>query len=72
MRNFQDTFQTCSRSFIIDFSVCMTVPLIVHNLYKLSELHERVSTEAAAHWCSIAALKNQKEPLPEVLQNRCS
>ena len=50
----------------------MTVPLIVHNLYKLSELHERVSTEAAAHWCSIAILKNQKQPLPEVLQNRCS
>ena len=27
MRNFQDTFETCKRSFIIAFSICMTVPL---------------------------------------------
>ena len=28
MRNFQDTFETCKRSFISTFSICMTVPLI--------------------------------------------
>ena len=27
MRNFQDTFQTCRRSFISTFSICMTIPL---------------------------------------------
>ena len=27
---------------------------------------------AAAHRCSVAALKNQKHPLADVLQNRCS
>ena len=27
MRNFQDTFETLKRSFICDFSICMTVPL---------------------------------------------
>ena len=28
--------------------------------------------EAAAHRRSVAVLKNQKQPLPDVLQNRCS
>ena len=27
MRNFQDTFETCRRSFISNLSICMTVPL---------------------------------------------
>ena len=27
MRDFQDTFETCKRSFINVFSICMTVPL---------------------------------------------
>ena len=27
MRNFQDTLETRKRSFISDFSICMTVPL---------------------------------------------
>ena len=44
MRNFQDTFETRKRSFIIALSNYMTVPLIVHNLYKLSELNERVES----------------------------
>ena len=26
MRNFQDTFETCKRLFIGDFSICVTVP----------------------------------------------
>ena len=25
MRNFQDTFETCKRSFITAFSICMTI-----------------------------------------------
>ena len=29
MRNFQDTFEACKRPFIIAFSTCMTVPLII-------------------------------------------
>ena len=29
MRNFLDNFETCKRSFINDFSVCMTVPLSI-------------------------------------------
>ena len=53
MRNFRDNFETRKQSFIIAFSIYNTVPLIVHNLYKLSELNERISTEAAAHWCSL-------------------
>ena len=71
MQNFQDTFEIRKRSFIIAFSICMTVPLIVHNLSKLSTFNERVSTEAAAHWCSLAVLKNQKQPLADALQNSC-
>ena len=39
---------------------------------KLSELNKRVSTEAAVDQCSVAVLKNQKQPLADVLQNRCS
>ena len=27
MRNFEDVFKTCKRSFISAFSICMTVPL---------------------------------------------
>ena len=27
MRNFQDTFETCKRSFISAFLICMTAPL---------------------------------------------
>ena len=38
---------------------------------KLSELNKRVNTEAAAHWCFEAVLKNKKQPLADVLQNRC-
>ena len=32
MPNFQDTFETRKRSFISDFSICMTVPLIEYNM----------------------------------------
>ena len=28
MRNFQDTFEMCKRSFVSAFSICMTLPLI--------------------------------------------
>ena len=28
--------------------------------------------EAAAHWCSVAVLKNQKQSLADALQNRFS
>ena len=31
MRNFQDTFETCKRSFIATFSICMTVHLTFKN-----------------------------------------
>ena len=48
--------------------------LIVHNLLinYLKLFKFRVNTEAAAHRCSVAVLKNQKQPLADVLQNRCS
>ena len=29
MQNFQDTFETCKRSFIGAFRICVTVPLIL-------------------------------------------
>ena len=29
MQNFQDIFETHKRSFISDFSICMTVPLTI-------------------------------------------
>ena len=35
---------------------------------KLSELKKRVNTEAAAHPCSVAILKYQKQPFADVLQ----
>ena len=38
----------------------------------MSELNKRVNTEAAAHRCSVAVLKNQKQPSADVLWNRCS
>ena len=39
---------------------------------KLSDLNKRVDTEAVAHRCSAVVLKNKKQPLADVLQNRCS
>ena len=33
MRNFQDTFETCKRSSIGAFSICMTVPLSFLRIY---------------------------------------
>ena len=33
MRNFQDTFKTRKRSFISVFSICMTVPLRIPNVF---------------------------------------
>ena len=35
-------------------------------------LKKTVNKEAAAHRCSVAVLKNRKQPLVNVLQNRCS
>ena len=35
---------------------------------KLSQLHKRVNTEAAAHRCSAPVLKNQRQPLKDVFQ----
>ena len=32
MQTFQDTFETRKRSFISDFSICMTVPLSMYDL----------------------------------------
>ena len=34
--------------------------------------NKRVDTEAAAYHCSVVVLKNQKQLLADVLQNRCS
>ena len=31
-----------------------------------------IKAEAAGHSCSVTVLKNQKQPLADVLQNRCS
>ena len=31
-----------------------------------------IKTEAAGHSCSVTVLKNQKQPLADVLKNRCS
>ena len=38
----------------------------------LYELNKRVNTEAIAHGCSIVVLKNQKQPLADILQKSCS
>ena len=47
--------------------------LVVHNLLiNYLNLKIRVNTEVAAHRCSVAVLKNQKQPRADVLQNRCS
>ena len=42
--------------------------LIVHNL--IVHFHNLLVyyPEAVAHWCSVAVLKNQKQPLVNVLQ----
>ena len=55
---------------LIDFDRIIN-NLIVHNL-SINYLTKRVNTEAAAHWCSVAVLKNQKQTLADVLHNRCS
>ena len=57
--------------------------LIVHNLLKnylnlkgefmqLNLLNKRFNAEAAAHCCSVAVLKNQNQPLADVLWNGSS
>ena len=33
---------------------------------------QRVNTEGAAHRCSVAVLKNLKQPLADIFQNECS
>ena len=38
----------------------------------LYELNKRVNTEAIAHGCSVVVSKNQKQPLADILQKRCS
>ena len=48
----------------------LSINLIVHNL--LINYYKRVNTEAVAHRCSVAILKNQKQPLADVLWNRFS
>ena len=45
---------------------------LVIPVHKLSELNKRVNTEAAAHQCSAAVLKYQKQSLADVLRNWCS
>ena len=55
---------------LIDFDRIIN-NLIVHNLL-INYLTKRVNTEAAAHWCSVAVLKNQKQTLVDVLHYRCS
>ena len=35
-------------------------------------MNKRVNIEAAAHRCSVAVLKNQKQPLADILRNRGS
>ena len=47
--------------------------LIVHKaVNKLSELNKIANTEVAAYHCSVAVLKNQKQPLSDVLRSKCS
>ena len=38
MRNFQDIFETCKRSFISAFAIFMTVPLSKKKLLRFSSL----------------------------------
>ena len=54
------------------YLISVDAPLIVHNLLINYLNLKRVITETAAHRCSAAILKNQKQPLADVLQNRCS
>ena len=34
LQDFQDAFETCKRSFISAFSICMTVPLTILLIYE--------------------------------------
>ena len=53
--------------------VPLAAPLIVHNLLiNHLNLKKRVNTEGVAHRCSVAVLKNQKQPLVDASKNRCS
>ena len=57
MRNFQDTFETCKRSFISTFSISMTVPLtFLVNKCKLLNLE--INTECI---CKISLLQKTKD-----------
>ena len=40
MQNFQDSFETCKRSFVSGFLICMTVPLnlLIRNRWRLKRL----------------------------------
>ena len=47
MRNFQDTFKTCKRSFINAFWICMTVP------YKVAGSNKDSNTGVPCETCEI-------------------
>ena len=44
MRNFKDTFETGKLSFIITFSICMTVPLKISE-FKDTKRHQTLKRE---------------------------
>ena len=51
MQTFQDTFETRKRSFISDFSICMTVPL---SMYDLLVDTKRKRADSILVFCNIA------------------
>ena len=59
MRNMCGNIFYMKTNVLQDFHICMSAPL------------KRINTEAAAHRCSVAVLKNRKQPLGDAFQNRC-
>ena len=55
MCNFQDTFETRKRSFICDFSICMTVPLsLLLNEFLQSEMQKSRSVQNSTNIIAVA------------------
>ena len=55
---------------LINFDETVNNLIVNNQLINYVNLY-RVNKEAAAHRCSTAILKNQMQPLADVLQNRC-
>ena len=67
MRNFQDIFETCKRSFISAFSRCMTVPLTIYSSQYCTNIQKQPSRGVLRNRCS----DNMQQSLRRTLMPKC-